>query len=302
MDRAGAMELVVAVVESGGFTAAGQRLGLTPSAVSKAVTRLEARLGVRLFERTTRRLALTQEGASYVEAARRILAEIDGVEQAVTASRTEARGLVRVNASVAFAVHHLAAALPAFRARWPEVAVDLTVSDARVDPVLAHVDVTIRTGPVGDDRLVGRKFAETNRIIAASPAYLAAHGAPTAPDDLARHACINLTSSRDLALWAFRTPEGVRTIDTTGSILVDNAVTSLALGLAGIGVVRLGDIILGEAIREGRMIPLLVDRHVAAPAPLHLVFLPGRQRLPRVRAFLDFVSETFGASPWRLAL
>lgn len=299
MDRAAEMSVLVASVEAGGFTAAAERLGLTPSAVSKAVTRLEARLGVRLLERTTRRLDLTGEGRAYVEAARRILNEIDDLDAEVMARRTEAKGVVRVNAGVAFAIFQLAGALPELRRRHPDITVELAISDHVVDVIASGTDIAIRTGPVADERLVGRKFAEAHRVIAASPAYLARHGTPRAPDDLARHTCINLTAVRHLSLWPFRTKDGVRTRDTSGAVMVDNAIGALELARAGFGIVRLGDIVLKRALETGELVPILTDVHVSEAVPLHLCYPPGRQRLPRVRAVLDFLEATFRDSPWK---
>lgn len=300
MDKARDLQILVASVDRGGFTAAAEALGLTPSAVSKAITRFEARLGVRLLERSTRRLTTTHEGAALVEQGRRILSAIEDAEAAVMEGRGAPRGQVRVSSSVAFAIEHLAPLLPAFRARYPDVDIDLGVSDRMVDVLGQGIDVAIRTGPVGDDRLVARRFAEIHRTICASPDYLARAGVPRAPDDLARHVCINISTAPQLSLWPFRGPEGPRLIETRGSVLVDDANAILALGLAGLGIVRLGDFITSRAVRDGRLTPILTEQHLSEPVPLSLVFPPGRQRLPKVRVFLDFVTESFGASPWRL--
>jgi DNA-binding transcriptional LysR family regulator len=300
MDKARDLEILVASVDRGGFTGAAEALGLTPSAVSKAMTRLEARLGVRLLERTTRRVIPTREGASLVEEGRRILAAIEDAEAAVVEGRGAPRGLVRVASSVAFAIEHLAPALPDFRARHPEVDIDLGVSDRVVDIIGDGFDVGIRTGPPQDDRLVARRFAEIRRVICGAPDYLARHGTPRSPDDLARHVCINISTAPHLSLWPFRGPSGPRLVETRGRVVVDDANAILALGLAGLGLFRLGDFITARAIRSGALVPVLVDQHVSEPVPLHLVHPPGRQRLPKVRVFLDFVAERFGSNAWRV--
>jgi len=300
MDRATEMAIVVEVLDKGSFTGAADALGLTPSAVSKAVTRLEARLGVRLLERTTRRVAVTPEGATYAESARRILAEIDQAETAIMEGRGQPSGRLRVNSGTAFLVHQLAGVLPDFLERYPDIRLDLTVSDKIVDLIAEGMDIAIRTGAVGDDRLAARRFAEIRRVICASPAYLERHGIPRTPDDLARHSCINMVSNMQLSLWPFQVEGQTKVIETRGSVNVDNAESVLALGLAGLGIIRLANLVVADAVRAGRLVPLLTDIHVADPVPISLVFPPGRQRLPRVRAFIDFVVEHFKTSPWQI--
>jgi DNA-binding transcriptional LysR family regulator len=302
MDRATEMAIITEVLDRGGFTVAAQALGLTPSAVSKAVTRLEARLGVRLFERTTRRIAPTPEGAVYAEAARRILADIDQAEAAVMEGQGQPSGRLRVNTGTAFLVHQLARVLPDFLARFPDIHLDLTVSDHMVDLVAEGADIAIRTGAVGDDRLVARRFAEIRRVICASPAYLERWGTPLEPSDLAGHCCINVASSPSLSLWPFDVGGRSEVVETRGSVSADNVAGILALGLAGAGIVRLANLVVADAVRDGRLVPLLSNRHVADPTPISLVFPPGRQRLPRVRVFIDFIAERFKGSPWQVGI
>jgi DNA-binding transcriptional LysR family regulator len=291
------MAIFVAILEHEGFTAAARTLGLSPSALSKAVTRLEQRLGVRLLERTTRRLAPTPEGAAYADASRRILSDIDETEAALMEGRGHPQGRLRVNASIAFVVHQLAAALPDFCASYPDIRLDFSISDQIIDVVGEGVDVAIRAGAVGDERLGARRFAEIRRVICASPAYLARNGEPRTPQDLPRHSCVNVSSSPHLSLWPFRQGE---VIETRGPHNVDNAEGVLALGLAGLGVIRLADLVVASAVRDGRLVPILTDFHYSEPAPLSLVFPALRQRLPRVRVFIDFVVDRFKSSPWRI--
>jgi DNA-binding transcriptional LysR family regulator len=301
MDRAHEMAIMIAAVDHGGFAAAAAVLHLTPSGVSKAVSRLEARLGVRLLERTTRRLTPTLEGAQYIDAARRILADMNEAEAAIVAGRGRPQGRLRVNSSVAFVVHQLAPALRAFREQYPDVQLDLQVTDRLVDLAAEGADVGIRTGAVGDERLVARRFGEIRRVICASPEYLSRAGRPQAPADLEAHACINMLSAPHLSLWPFRASDGtVSLVETRGPLNVDNAEAALALGIAGQGLIRLGDFVVAGAVREGRLVPVLTDVHHVEPVPISLVFPPGRQRLPRLRVFLDFVLEQFHSSPWRL--
>lgn len=300
MDRATEMAILVAAVDRGGFTAAADHVGLTPSAVSKAISRLEARLGVRLMDRTTRRIALTAEGRSYYEAARAILGAIDDAEAAVVETRGRPTGVLRINSGISFAMRELAPALASFRAACPEVGIDLAVEDRIADVVAEDIDVAIRTGPVQDDRLVARRFAEVRRVIVASPAYLAAHGTPRAPADLARHDCISIVTTPQMALWPFREGSGIHQQEVTGPFRVSSAEAAHTLALAGLGIARLGDMVAARSLREGHLVALLQDSHAAEPVPMHLVFQPGRQRLPRVRAFLDFVMDRFSRRSWAL--
>jgi DNA-binding transcriptional LysR family regulator len=299
MDAATDMRVFVRVVERGSFSAAAEDLQLTPSAVSKLVTRLEDRLGVRLFHRTTRRLALTPEGETYHLRARDILAAIDDAETEVAQSGTTARGRLRVNAGTAFVLHELAAALPDFLYRYPEVEVELAVTDRMIDLLAENADVAIRTGPISDPSLVARKIADAERGIFASPAYLDRHGVPQTPDDLSRHNCIVLSSIPAINRWPFRDGTKVRIVQVTSRVIVDDAEVALRLAIAGAGIVRVSDILVGEAVRRGLLVPLLADQHVAEPLPVSAVYPQGRHRMAKVRAFVDFIVERFSDAPWR---
>lgn len=280
----------VRVVEKGGFAAAAEGTGLTPSGVSKAVSRMEHRLGVRLLQRTTRRLRLTPEGETMLARGREILTAIEAAEAEVTAARGTPRGLVRVNTGTAFAKHRLVPALPAFSARYPEVLLEISVADRRIDVIGEQADVAIRTGPLGDSALVARRLGESRRVIAASPEYLARRGVPRTPADLAGHACLLLSGFSRLAEWPLRVDGRVAAVPVRPALVCDNAETLYQLALAGVGLVRLAGFILEDAIAEGRLVPLLADHHVSETVPITALMPPGRQHLPRVRALLDFLS------------
>lgn len=299
MDAATDMRVFVRVVERGSFSAAADDLQLTPSAVSKLVTRLEDRLGVRLFHRTTRRLALTPEGETYHLRARDILAAIEDAETEVARSGTTARGRLRVNSGTAFVLHELAAALPDFLARYPDIEVELAVTDRMVDLLAENADVAIRTGPIGDPSLVARKIADAERGLFAAPAYLERHGVPRTPDDLARHNCIVLSSIPAINRWPFHAGAKVRIVQVTSRVIVDDAEVAMRLAVAGAGIVRLSDLLVGEAVRRGLLVPLLADQHVVEPIPVSAVYPQGRHRMAKVRAFVDFVVERFASAPWR---
>lgn len=296
------MEGFVRAVELGGFSAAGRDLGLTPSALSKLVSRLEARLGVRLLNRTTRALTLTAEGESYFTRSQRILADIRDAEAEAVRSRDRPRGLLRMNVGVAFGLHQLARATPLFLERYPEIQLELIVTDRMVDLFKETADLALRTGPLPDSSLIARKICDLQRVICASPTYLARHGIPMTPDDLRDHNCIAINASNKLNQWPFRTAKGRRILPVSGNVIANNAETVLQLGLAGVGIVCLGDNIVGDEIRRGNLIPILTATHWVEPLPLHAVYPQGRHRSPKVGAMLDFLVEQFAGAPWRQPL
>ena len=298
MDTTNDMRAFVRVVEYQSFSAAAVVLGLTPSAVSKLVSRLEDRLGVRLLHRTTRRLALTSEGEVYFTRARQILADIEEAEAEVTRSRGSPRGRLHVHTSNAFGVHQLAPALPEFLMRYPDIEVELSITDRIVDLVGERADVAIRGGPIADTSLSARKIGEFERTICAAPSYLARRGVPRTPAELASHVCVVAApmSSR----WPFRTRTGLDLVEIMPRVTTDNGEAALRLALGGAGIARLADVIIGEPIRSGLLVPLLTDVHHTELLPLSAIYLAGRHRLPKVRVFLDFLVEQFASAPWRV--
>jgi DNA-binding transcriptional LysR family regulator len=291
----------VRVVDRGGFSAASEGLGLTPSALSKLITRLEDRLGVRLLHRTTRRLALTPEGETYLLRARDILAAIDDAEAEVSRAGQRPRGRLRVNCVSAFALHQLMPALPDFFRRCPEVDLELAVTDRVVDLLAVNADVGIRTGRIDDGSLVVRKIAEIRRGLYASPAYLARRGTPRTPAELRDHDCIVLSHIPSSHRWLFNDGSGVTSMDIASRVLVDSGEAALRLAIAGGGIARVADLLVADALHDGKLEPVLAERHAAEPVPLAAVYPQGRHRMPKVRAFLDFLVERFGHAPWREA-
>jgi len=300
MESGLAMLAFVRAVECHGFTAAAHDLGVTPSAVSKLVTRLERKLGVRLLQRSTRRLALTAEGEIYFERVQRIVGEIADAEADVMRFGEQPRGRVRMSLGTAFATYALVPALPEFTARYPEITLDLVITEFPVDLIEAGIDLAIRIGPLGDANLVARRVGDLERVISAAPAYLEKHGVPKRPEDLARHNCLTLPGVAGQTEWPFRSPDGVRSVAVRGNITVNNAETLYELALLGLGVIRLSDIIVGPAIRSGRLVPILLDAHQPEPLPVHAVYLPTRRRPPKVDAVIKFLMEKFVSVPWRL--
>ncbi len=312
MDTPGEMKAFVRAVELGGFSAAARDLDLTPSALSKLTTRLEDRLGVRLMNRTTRKLALTAEGEAYFASARRILMEIEEAESAVTRFSAHPKGLLRVNVGAAFGLHQLAPALPKFLDRYPQIELDITITDRLVDLVEEGADVAIRNSVLADSSLVAKKICDLQRVICASPAYLKKHGTPRRAVDLLQHNCISLSGAPQLRRWPFdvaggkagavgekTTENSIEYIDVKGNVSANNAEALLQLAATGVGIIRLTDVIVGDGIRAGWLTPILLDIHHVEPVPLSAVYPHGKHKSPRVAAFVNFLVETFSSAPWR---
>jgi DNA-binding transcriptional LysR family regulator len=287
------MNAFVRVAERGSFAAAATDLGLTPSALSKLVTRIEDRLGVRLLTRSTRKLALTAEGELFVARSRDILASIEAAEAEVTAASERPRGHLRVSVGTAVARQILGPALPVFLDRYPDITVELHVSDRQADLVAEQIDVAIRSGALGDSTLLARKLSEATRVITASPLYLEKHGAPRVPADLLQHNCLTLPGPA-WSQWPFHTHEGINRLAVSGSFTSDNADLLFDMAVSGLGIARLADFMVARAVREGALVRLLEDSHVPESFPIHALTVPGRHRAPRIRAFVEFVAEQFG--------
>ena len=296
----GEMEAFVRSVELGGFSAAARELRLTPSALSKLVTRLERSLRVRLLNRTTRRLTTTPEGELFLARCRRILAEIEDAETEVGRSRERPRGKLRMSVGVGFGVHQLVPALPRFFERHPEVQLELSVEDRVTDAQREGLDIVVRPGPAAADAdLVARTICEFERVVCASPRYLERHGRPRSPEDLREHSCIVIAARPPFARWLFDTPQGRKTIDVGAAIAINNAECVLQLGMAGMGIVRLNEFIVSDALGSGALVPVLREFHCRERLPMLALYPRERHRLPRVAAMLDFLVESFGPAPWR---
>ncbi len=289
----------VRAVELGGFSVAARDLNLSPSAVSKLVSRLEERLAVRLLNRSTRRLNLTAEGATFFTRSKGILEEMRDAEIEVSQLQARPRGLLRITVGVAFGLHQFVPALPRFQALYPDIQIELNVTDRLVDIIKEQTDIAIRTGALRNSALRAHKICDLQRLICAAPAYLSQYGIPQEPRELVRHNCIVLRSGAALHRWPFSGPKGPKVIEVSGSITANNAETVLQLGLMGAGIIRLGDNIVGEEIRKGKLIPLLSDRHLPEPLPLHAVYLHKQHKTTRVSAMLDFLLQQFAHAPWR---
>ena len=298
----GEMEAFVRSVELGSFSAAARELKLTPSTLSKLLTRLERSLKVRLVTRTTRSIKPTPEGELFFARCRRLLVEMEDAEMELSRSRDSPRGRLRLHSGVGFGASQLAKQLPRFLERYPEVQLDLRIQDGSFDIIRENVDISLSTSPLNPASVVVRKLFEFDRLTCASPAYLKRHGAPRSPEDLARHHCMRVSSVAARLPWRFRGPSGPRTFEFVPYLAVDNANFLYRFGVAGLGVVQMMEYIVAEALRDGRLVRILEDYHCPAELTMFAVYPQERHRLPRVRAMLDFLAETFGPRPWRHAL
>lgn len=297
MDRAGEMTVFVKVAEQGSFSSAARDLGQTPSAVSKLIGRLEDRLGVRLIHRTTRKLSLTEEGEAFFQRAVRILADIDEAELAVSSLHASPRGVLRVNSGVAFGKRVIGPLLPEFLAQYPEVSIEFTQSDAMVDLVEEGVDVAIRFGDLKDSSMVARFLAGSRRAVVASPDYLEKHGMPSHPDDLARHNLIGFSMQQHLNSWVFQDNGVERPIQVQGNFTANNGETLFEMVLAGLGVARMAEFLVGPAAKEGRLVRILTDYYRDVTVPIHAIYPNRRHLSPKVRAFVDFLVLRFTPKP-----
>ena len=299
MSSFAAMRVFARVVERASFAAAADDLGITPSAVSKVVTRLEDRLGVRLLHRTTRRLALTPEGETFHLRVRDILAAIEDAEIEASEGGQTPQGRLRINSIIPFVLHQLAPALPAFSARHPKIEIEIAATDRIVDLLAENADVGIRTGAIDDPSLVVRKIAHLERGIFAAPSYLKRRGAPRSPDELGDHDCIKFSTAAGHR-WLFQVDGQVKVFETGNRFVVDSSESAAQLAIAGVGIIRIADLVVGDAVRVGKLVPLLTNCHVVEPVQISAVYPLGRQRMPKVRAFIDFLLERFSHAPWRI--
>ena len=284
--------------ETGSFSAAAADLGLSKGTVSKAVGRLEARIGARLFHRTSRRLSLTEAGLSAREGAARILAEGEAAEALASSDAREPRGLVRLAAPMTFGILHVAALLPDFLARHPAVAVDLHLSDATIDLVGQGFDIGLRIAALPDSSLKARRLCEVRRSVVGAPDYFARRGRPAHPDDLREHACLGYAYLPSPDRWRFTHPDGRTAAVVPGACLRANNAEALTPALrAGLGLALQPDFMIHDDVASGRLERVLTDWS-PPPIALHLVTPPGEPRPTRVTALIDHLARGLVAAPW----
>ena len=287
------MRLFCQVMESGSFTAAAEHLGLSKQFVSRRLIQLEERLGVRLLNRSTRRLDVTPLGQSYYESALRLLSEVEQVEQGIAGQNTDPRGTIRLSAPLSFAMAHLGSLLPLFLQRHPHVTVEVDLSDRPVDLISEGYDLVLRIGILEDSTLIARRIASVQRVYCASPDYLAHHGTPQRPDDLADHECLPYGHGRQVQ-WHFKVDGKPHTRNVSGRMRVNNGELLCEAAIAGLGITYLPNFIVAQALQDGRLVTLLED---FAPESLTLsaVYPQHRQSSRPVQALIEFLRESLAS-------
>lgn len=288
------------VVEAGSLSAAARELGVSTAVVSRTLAALEARLGVRLVNRTTRSLHLTDEGASYYETSQRILAEIDEADAAVTSRRIEPQGVLKVALPASFGHQHIAPLVPRFAQRYPKVELALSLSDRSINLIEEGFDLAVRIAELKDSSLAARKLAPNRRVVCASPAYLREHGEPKTPQDLTRHNCLVASWEHGFAMtWEYKSPTGKRgSVRVTGRYACDNWEVLRDWAVAGLGVALKSTWDVRRQLEEGSLISLLPGYDFGTDVGIYAVY-PHRRHLPaKTRVFIDFLAESFGPEPY----
>ena len=288
------------VVQAGSLSAAARELGVSPAVVSRTLAGLEARLGVRLVNRTTRSLSLTDEGASYFETCLRILAEIDEADAAVSSRRVEPQGVLKVALPASFGHKHIAPLIPRFAERYPKIELALSLSDRSINLIEEGFDLAIRIAELKDSSLAARKLAPNRRVVCASPAYLRQHGEPQTPQDLARHNCLVTTWEQGFAMtWEYKSPVGKRSsVRVTGRYACDNWEVLREWAVAGLGVALKSTWDVRKHLEDGSLVPLLPGYDFGTDVGIYAVY-PHRRHLPaKTRVFIDFLAESFGPEPY----
>lgn len=297
MDRIDAMRAFVAVVNEGTFTRAADRLDLSPQLVSKYVSQLEQHLGVRLLNRTTRKLHLTEAGSRYHQRASQVLDDIEDMENQLGDLQTEAQGKLRISAPVSFATRHMAPLLTDFQNRHPAVDIDLQLNDRKVDIVEEGFDIALRIGHLKSSSLIARRIAPVRLVMCASPDYLARHGTPRSPEDLQRHrylrySYIDMDTTGQEHHWLQGNGDqpGGDLISNNGDVLVEAAIN-------GAGIALQPTFLAGQAIREGKL-RIVLPEHEPAPMALYAVYAHRQLLASKVRSFIDFLDGYFGEPPY----
>ena len=293
MDKVASLRAFVKVVESGSFAEAGRQLRLSRSAISKYIADLEESLGVQLLNRTTRHASPTENGQRYFERAVVILSEIEAADQAVTQAQSAPRGLLRVNAPMSFGTMRLGPVVADFMAGYPELQLQIVLSDDLLDPVQDGFDVTLRIAELESSSLVARRIMPVERVICAAPAYLARHGTPGSPEDLRRHTSLTYGFLLTGNQWKLTGVDGDHWIQPAWTLCVNTAEVLRDVAIRGQGIALIPRFIAAEALERGALTAILSD-YVAPPLALYAIYPPTRHLSVKVRLFIDFLVKRFG--------
>jgi len=298
MDRFEEMRTFVRVVDTGSFIEAARRMHAARSAVSRRVADLEARLGVQLLKRTTRRVSLTEAGQLFYHRCQRILADLEDSEQAVASEHREIQGLIRIATPLSFGLRHLSPVLDEFLVQHPALRVDLNLNDSMINLMAEDIDLGIRIGKLQDSSMMARRLASINVVACASPAYLAEYGEPQTPEQLAQHQGLDYSNVPEGQLWQFKDSSGKTTaVKLPYRMRANNGDVLLKAAIDGLGVLVTPSFIAHEAIRNGQLKPILCD-YSTGSSNIYAIY-PAQRHLPhRVRALIDFLAQRFASNPY----
>lgn len=301
MDKLAALSAFVAIVDHGGFAPAARRLGVAPSSLTRQINTLEESLGALLLNRSTRSVTLTDAGARYLEDARRILDEVEDADRGVSERGGLPSGSLRISMPVAFARLHVGPVLPLFLRRYPEMRLDIALSDTFANLVEERVDIAIRLGVLNSSSLIARKLAPHRRVICASPDYLAERGMPALPSDLSRHNCLLFDYLTGDAAWTLAKEAVRERIPVSGNLRASGSELLREAAIGGAGLILMPTWLVGHDIAEGRLVPVL-EEWTVSPGPeegaIWAVYLPNRRGSRKVNCFLDFLAQHFGTPPY----
>lgn len=289
MDKITSMSVFVRVAKAGSFAGGATELGISRAMATKHIMQLESSLGVRLFNRTTRSLSLTDVGASYLERCQHVLLEIEEMEAAVTHLQTEPRGLLKISAPPVIGAAHITRAVAEFLKRYPDLKVDMMLQSSHGDLIDEGIDIAIYLGDLDDTSMVARKLASSPMVVCASPDYLAKHGIPNTPEDLYNHSCLINWASAPRNKWKFKDENGVESIiKVTGRMQSNVADANRVAAVNGLGLVMLAHYVVGRDIEKGKLLPVL-ENYTAPPLDIHAVYPHRKYLSAKVRRFLDFL-------------
>ena len=298
MDRFEDMRCFMEVVDRGSVTRAADAMSIAPSAVSRRIKELEARLGAQLLTRTTRSMSLTEAGQAFYDRARAILAQVEEAEGEVADAGRALHGQLRIAAPLSFGVRHLAPILAAFAAEHPDLALDIDLSDRQVDLVAEGFDLGIRIGSLRDSSLIARKLCDIRMLVCAAPAFLARHGTPETPEDMTGWPCLAYVGSERYDIWRSRAPDGTAgSVQMTVAMRSNNGEMLREAAAAGLGVTRQPSFIVHDALTAGRL-KCVLSGHTWAESAVHVIYPETRHLSAKSRAFIDFLSARLGPRPY----
>ncbi|WP_413508422.1 LysR family transcriptional regulator [Serratia proteamaculans] len=301
LNRIGDIAAFVAAVDAGSYTRATPSVGLSRSAIGKSITRLEAQLGVRLLNRTTRQLSLTEEGRIMYDRCKQILEDLEEVDATMALRREKPTGTLRLTAPLSLGQRHILPVIDSFLKKWPELRAYIVFTDRHVDLIEEGFDIAIRIGePKDDSRILTRTIATQRMVTCASPEYLSLHGVPVVPEDLARHDIIFLRSAEKRRSWRYQTPEGYFIYDGPGRMDIDSSEAMLSSAISGFGIIQLPDYLVFQSLEKGELTAILTE-YKTEPEPVRIIYPSKRHLSPRIRGFVDMIAEDWQSNgvPWK---